>query len=221
MRNIIGAAFLTLDGVMQAPGGPNEDPTGGFRFGGWLQPVGDDAINDKIGELFGRPFDLLLGRRTYDIFNAYWPNASDEHKAIRDRFNACTKYVVTGSDQPLTWQHSERVSGLDALRRVKQGDGPDLIIQGSSTLYPQLLEAGLLDELTLMIAPIVLGEGKRLFGDGTPPKTLKMTGHEVSDGGNIIATYAPAGPVETGSFGEPTDNAAEKQRQAAMADGSW
>ena len=221
MRKIIGATFLTLDGVMQAPGGPKEDPTGGFRFGGWLEPVADDAINDKIGDLFGRPFDLLLGRRTYDIFNAYWPNASDDHKAIRDPFNACTKYVVTGGDQPLTWANSERVGTIDDLRAIKQGDGPDLIIQGSSTLYPQLLKAGLLDELTLMIAPVVLGEGKRLFGDGTPPKTLKMTGYKASDGGNIVATYEPAGPVETGSFGEPTNNTAEQARQAAMADGNW
>jgi len=221
MRRIIGAVFVTLDGVMQGPGGPSEDPTGGFRFGGWLEPVGDEAINDKIGELFGRPFDLLLGRRTYDIFNAYWPNAGDDQKAIRDPFNKCTKYVVTHRDQSLSWQNSERVGGLDELRAIKQGDGPDLIIQGSSTLYPQLLEAGLLDELTLMISPVVLGEGKRLFGDGTPPRTMKMTGHKVSDGGNIIATYTPAGPVETGSFGEPTNNAAEQERQAAMADGSW
>ena len=221
MRRIIGAAFVTLDGVMQGPGGPSEDPTGGFRFGGWLEPVGDEAINDKIGELFGRPFDLLLGRRTYDIFNAYWPNAGDDQKAIRDPFNKCTKYVVTHRDQSLSWQNSERVGGLDELRAIKQGDGPDLIIQGSSTLYPQLLEAGLIDELTLMISPVVLGEGKRLFGDGTPPRTMKMTGHKVSDGGNIIATYTPAGPVETGSFGEPTNNAAEQERQAAMADGSW
>jgi len=221
MRKIIGAVFVTLDGVMQGPGGPSEDPTGGFRFGGWLEPVGDDAINDKIGELFGRPFDLLLGRRTYDIFNAYWPNAGDDQKAIRDPFNKCTKYVLTHRDQPLTWQNSERVDGLEELRAIKQGDGPDLIIQGSSTLYPQLLEAGLIDELTLMISPVVLGEGKRLFGDGTPPRTMKMSGHKVSDGGNIIATYTPAGPVETGSFGEPTNNAAERERQAAMADGSW
>ena len=221
MRKIIGAVFVTLDGVMQGPGGPSEDPTGGFRFGGWLEPVGDDAINDKIGELFGRPFDLLLGRRTYDIFNAYWPNAGDDQKAIRDPFNKCTKYVLTHRDQPLTWQNSERVDGLEELRAIKQGDGPDLIIQGSSTLYPQLLEAGLIDELTLMISPVVLGEGKRLFGDGTPPRTMQMSGHKVSDGGNIIATYTPAGPVETGSFGEPTNNAAERERQAAMADGSW
>jgi dihydrofolate reductase len=220
VRRIIGAAFSTLDGVIQGPGGPTEDPTGGFRFSGWLPPVGDDAIEEKIGELFGRPFDLLLGRRTYDIFAAYWPYAPDEMAAIRDPFNDCTKYVVTHGDQPLGWENSERVD-FSALRQIKQDDGPDLVIQGSSTLYPQLLEAGLLDELTLMIAPVVLGEGKRLFGDGTPPRTLKMTEHRVSDAGSIIVTYQPDGPVEIGSYvtGEPSE--AEIERREKMEAGAW
>lgn len=221
MRRIVGAAFMTLDGVIQGPGGPNEDPTGGFRFSGWLPPVGDEAIEYKIGELFGRPFDLLLGRRTYDIFASYWPYAPDEMAGIRDPFNACTKYVVTHRDEPLAWQNSRRVETIEDLRAIKQGDGPDLVIQGSSTLYPQLLEAELLDELTLMISPVVLGEGKRLFGDGTPPRTLKLTDHRVSDGGNVIATYRPAGGVEIGSYvtGEPSER--EQARQAAMAEGAW
>jgi len=221
MRRIVGAAFVSLDGVMQGPGGPTEDPTGGFGFSGWLPPVGDDAIEDKIGELFGRPFDLLLGRRTYDIFAAFWPYAGDEMAGIRDPFNACTKYVVTHRDQPLVWENSERVGAIEDLRAIKQGGGPDLVIQGSSTLYPQLLEVGLLDELTLMMSPVVLGQGKRLFGDGTPPRTLKMTDHRVSEGGNIIVAYQPAGPVETGSYvvGEPSER--EQARQEAMADGSW
>ena len=220
MRRIVGTAFSTLDGVIQGPGGPSEDTTGGFRFSGWLPPVGDEAINEKIGELFGRPFDLLLGRRTYDIFAGYWPYAPDEMADIRDPFNACTKYVPTHSDQPLEWENSQRVD-IETLRKVKQGDGPDLVIQGSSTVYPQLLEAGLLDELTLMISPVVLGQGKRLFGDGTPPRTLKMTSHKVSDAGTIIATYQPAGPVEIGTFVTTPPSAHEEERQAAMAEGSW
>ena len=220
MRRIIGAAFVTLDGVMQGPGGPDEDPTGGFRFSGWLPPVGDDAIDAKIGELFGRPFDLLLGHRTYDIFAAYWPYAPDEMAGIRDPFNARTKYVVTHREQKLEWQNSKRV-GIEDLREIKRGDGPDLVIQGSSTLYPQLLEAGLLDELILMISPIVLGEGKRLFGDGTPPRTLKMTDHNVSEKGSIIATFQPAGPVEIGTYVTTEPSEREQERQAAMADGSW
>jgi dihydrofolate reductase len=220
MRRIIGAAFSTLDGVIQGPGGPSEDTTGGFRFSGWLPPVGDDAIDQKIGELFGRPFALLLGRRTYEIFAAYWPYAPDEMAEIRDPFNRCTKYVVTHRDEPLAWQNSERVD-IEALRKIKQGDGPDLVIQGSSTLYPQLIEAGLLDELTLMISPIILGEGKRLFGEGTPPRTLKMTNHRVSDAGSIIVTYQPAGPVEIGTYVTTPPSEREEERQAAMADGSW
>ena len=220
MRRIVGAAFSTLDGVIQGPGGPSEDTTGGFRYSGWLPPVGDDAINEKIGELFGRPFDLLLGRRTYDIFAAYWPYAPDEMAEIRDPFDKCTKYVLTHSDEPLEWQNSRKVT-LEDLRKIKEGDGPDLVIQGSSTIYPQLLEAGLLDVLTLMISPVVLGQGKRLFGDGTPPRTLKMTGHKVSDGGSIIVTYAPAGPVEIGTYVTTPPSERENERQAAMADGNW
>ena len=221
MRKIVGATFLSLDGVMQGPGGPSEDPTGGFKFSGWLPPVGDDAIDRKIGELFGRPFDLLLGRRTYEIFAAYWPDARDSMASIRDPFNSCTKYVVTHRDQPWVWENSERVSTIEALREIKQGDGPDIVIQGSSTLYPQLLDAGLLDDLTLMISPIVLGAGKRLFGDGTPPRTLKMTEHYVSDGGTIVATFQPAGPVEIGSYVTEQPSEREKVRQAEMAEGSW
>ena len=221
MRRIVGATFLSLDGVMQGPGGPSEDTTGGFQLSGWLPPVGDEAIDRKIGEIFGRPFDLLLGRRTYEIFAAYWPYANDQMADIRDPFNVCTKYVVTHRDRPLDWQNSERIGAIEDLREIKQGDGPDIVIQGSSTLYPQLLDAGLLDELTLMISPVVLGQGKRLFGDGTPPRTLKMTEHYVSDGGNIVATYQPAGPVEIGTYVTEQPSEREKARQAEMAEGSW
>jgi len=220
MRKLTGAVFSTLDGVIQGPGGPSEDTTGGFRFSGWLPPVGDDAIDEKIGELFGRPFDLLLGRRTYEIFSAYWPFAPDEMADIRDPFDKCTKYVLTHSDEPLEWQNSRKV-GIEDLREIKEGEGPDIVIQGSSTLYPQLIEAGLLDELTLMISPIVLGQGKRLFGGGTPPRTLKMTGHKVSDKGSIIATYEPAGPVEIGTYVTTPPSEREEERQAAMAEGTW
>ena len=220
MRKIIGAAFSTLDGVIQGPGGPSEDTTGGFQFSGWLPPVGDDAIDSKIGELFGRPFDLLLGRRTYEIFSAYWPFAPDEMAEIRDPFDKCTKYVLTHSDVPLEWQNSQKVS-LDDLAQIKESDGPDIIIQGSSTLYPQLMEAGLLDELTLMISPLVLGQGKRLFGNGTPPRKLRMTRHKVSDKGSIIATYEPAGPVEIGTYVTTPPSEREEKRQAAMSEGDF
>jgi len=221
MRKIIGAVFQSLDGVMQAPGGPDEDPTGGFAHGGWMFPLADEGVGAEIGQLFSRDFDLLLGRRTYQIFAAYWPYAPDETKDIRDPFNACTKYVVTAGDAPLAWEKSVRVSGMDALRAIKQEDGRDLIIQGSSTLYPQLLEAGLLDRVTVMTFPVLLGGGKRLFGDGTPSKTMRLADHRVSERGTIIATYEPAGSVDTGSFASDHPSEREQVRQAAMQEGTW
>jgi len=221
MRKIRGAAFVSLDGVMQAPGGPSEDETGGFEHGGWLAGLFDEAVGQRIGRLFGGEFDLLLGRRTYDIFAAYWPFAPDEQKDIRDPFDRAIKYVVTSGDQPLSWRNSERLGDMDAVAAVKRTAGPDLVIQGSSTLYPQLLAAGLLDELTLMTFPVVLGRGKRLFGDGTPPRTMRMAEHEVTPAGTVIATWEPAGDVQTGSFASPEPSPAELERRRKIADGSW
>jgi dihydrofolate reductase len=221
MRKITGAAFVSLDGVMQAPGGPTEDRTGGFLYGGWLAGLFDEAVGSRIGRLFGSEFDLLLGRRTYDIFAAFWPFAGDDQKAIRDPFNRATKYVVTSGDQPLSWQNSRRLADIDAVAAVKRTEGPDLIIQGSSLLYPQLLAAGLLDELVLMIFPLVLGSGKRLFGEGSPSGAMQMTEHEVTAAGSIIASYEPAGAVQTGSFPSPDPSSAEQERQRKMAEGTW
>jgi dihydrofolate reductase len=221
MRRITGAAFVSLDGVVQAPGGPTEDPTGGFAKGGWVAGAFDEAVGGRIGRLFAGEFDLLLGRRTYDIFAAYWPFAGDEEKEIRDPFNRAAKYVLTSADRPLAWQNSHRLADMDAVAAVKSTAGPDLVIQGSSTLYPQLLAAGLLDELVLMIFPLVLGPGKRLLGEGTPAGALTMVEHEVTPAGTIIAAYRPAGPVRTGSFSPPTPSPAEVERQARMAAGTW
>jgi dihydrofolate reductase len=221
MRKITGAAFVSLDGVMQAPGGPTEDPTGGFAYGGWLGPFFDEAVGRRIDRLFGGEFDLLLGRRTYDIFAAFWPFAGDDQKEIRDPFNRAAKYVLTSGAQPLDWHNSHRLDGMSAVAAVKKTAGPDLIIQGSSTLYPQLLAAGLLDELVLMIFPVVLGAGKRLLGEGTHASTMRMAEHEVTPAGTVIATYKPAGGVETGSFASPEPSAAELKRRRAIEDGSW
>jgi dihydrofolate reductase len=221
MRRIIGAAFVSLDGVMQAPGGPSEDPTGGFEHGGWLAGLFDEAVGRRIGRLFGGEFDLLLGRRTYDIFAAYWPFAPDDQKDIRDPFDRATKYVVTSGEAPLVWRNSERVTGIDAVAALKRSAGPDLIIQGSSTLYPQLLAAGLLDELVLMIFPLVLGPGKRLLGDGIAAEGMRMVEHEITPAGSIIAAYEPGGEVRTGSFASPDPSPAELERRRKMADGSW
>ncbi len=221
MRKIVGAVFVSLDGVMQAPGGPTEDPTGGFTLGGWLAPFFDEAVGKRIEALFARDFDLLLGRRTYDIFAAYWPFAEGENKALGEKFDRAAKYVVAHGDAPLEWQNSHRLADLDAVADVKRGDGPDLIIQGSGTLYPQLLKRGLIDQLTLMTFPVILGTGKRWFGDRTPSASMRMVAHEVSAGGNVITTYEPNGEVQIGSFAPPEASTAELERQRKMETGIW
>lgn len=221
MRKITGAAFVSLDGVMQAPGGPTEDWTGGFGHGGWLAGLFDEAVGRRIDRLFGGNFDLLLGRRTYDIFAGFWPFAGDEQKEIRDPFNSAMKYVLTSGSEPLSWQNSRRLADIDAIAALKRTAGPDLVIQGSSTLYPQLLAAGLLDELVLMMFPLVLGSGKRLLGEGMPPLAMRMVEHEVTSSGAIIAAYQPIGQVETGSFPSPDPSGSELERRKKMADGTW
>lgn len=223
MRRIIGAAFLSLDGVMQAPGGPTEDPTGGFAHGGWLAPVADEEMGAAIGALFDRPFDLLLGRRTYDIFAAFWPyqDGHSQDAEIARAFNACGKYVLTRGEAPLPWANSHRLPGLDEVATLKDTDGPDLLIQGSSTIYPALLAAGLLDEVTCMTFPVLLGHGKRLFGADTPALAMQPVRQQVTRGGTVIATYAPAGPAQTAAIAPPSSSDREADRQRAMAEGRW
>lgn len=221
MRRITGAAFVSLDGVMQAPGGPEEDPTGGFALGGWLFDFFDEAVGERIDALFAGDFDLLLGRRTYDIFAAYWPFVGDDEGGIGARFDRAGKHVLTRGDQPLAWRNSHRLAGIDAVAALKRSDGPDLVIQGSSTLYPQLLAAGLIDRLVLMTFPLLLGSGKRLFGAGTLPRAMRMVEHRVSPGGAIVATYEPAGAVSPGSFPTIAPSAAERARRARIAEGGW
>jgi dihydrofolate reductase len=220
MRKIIGGAFISLDGVVQAPGGPDEDTTGGFAHGGWMQPIIDDAVGRQVDTLFTVPFDLLLGRRTYDIFAAFWPFAPAEDP-IAAKFSKAQKYVLTGSDAPLVWKDSHRLADLGALENLKADGGPDLVIQGSSTLYPQLLARGLLDRLVLIIAPITLGAGKRLFGDGVPAGAFKLTEQRLTPGGWVMATYEPAGLLKTGSFATAEPSAAERARRAMMEAGDW
>jgi dihydrofolate reductase len=193
MRKIIGAVFVSLDGVMQAPGGPEEDCSGGFELGGWIWAYSDDVTREAVrGYLLGAPYALLLGRKTYEIFAPYWPQMPSENP-IAARFNPTAKYVLSSRDLTPTWHNSHRLPSLDALRELKATEGPDLLVQGSSTLYPQLLKAGLLDRLIVQTYPVVLGQGKRLFGEGTPPVGLKLVGSVVSTTGVVIATYAPTG----------------------------
>ena len=219
MRKLTGAFFQSLDGVIQAPGGPTEDPTGGFAHGGWMSPVYDEVVDAEIGKLFTPPYALLLGRRTYDIFAAYWPYIEGEEAAMGEALTAAEKYVLTRGDQPLAWENSHRLGGIDDVAALKQTDGPDLLIQGSSTIYPPLLAAGLIDRLVVMTFPVVLGTGKRAFGDGMSARTLTLVEHTTGKGASV-AIYEPAGPVETGSFGT-VESARETERQRRMKEGSW
>lgn len=227
MRKIIAAAFVSLDGVMQAPGGPEEDPTGGFKFGGWTAPYWDDAIGAAIGEGFSTPYDLLLGRRTYDIFAAHWPYIeTDPSKSsfdaltaeIAETFNRITKYVATHEPETLTWQNSEALGRdvIAAVDRLKRGDGPVLMIQGSSELIQQLLAADLIDEFRLLIYPLVLSKGKRLFGEGTIPAAFKLTRSSASPSGVLIASYERAGDIKSGSFAMETPTEAELERRKKL-----
>ena len=217
MRRIIVATFTSLDGVMQAPGGPGEDPTGGFALGGWTAPHFDTALGASMGEIFGRPFDLLLGRKTYDIFAAHWPYVSDPNDPITGLFNRVTKYVASRSSPKLSWQNS-RWLGQDtvaSLQTLKGEDGPDLLIQGSSELLQTLWKHGLVDEFSVLIFPVVLGKGKRLFGDGSVPVGLRLVKSQAYPTGVIVANYAPAGDVRTGDFqlAEPSKAELERRRK--------
>jgi dihydrofolate reductase len=216
MRKIIGGVFQSLDGIMQAPGGPPEDPTGGFELGGWTATFWDGAMETAMGGMFNAPFDLLLGRKTYEIFAAHWPFVP-EGDPIGQAFTQAAKYVLTRGQDKLDWHNSHRLVGIDDVKTVKETGGPDLLIQGSSTLYPQLLAAGLIDRLFVMTFPIILGTGKRLFGPGTPSVGLKLVHGEVSSTGVIIATYEPAGTVPIGRFELPNPSAAELKRRERMA----
>ncbi|MGZ8998127.1 MAG: dihydrofolate reductase family protein, partial [Allosphingosinicella sp.] len=187
MRRVIASTFVSLDGVMQAPGAPDEDRTGGFALGGWVCGHWDEATDKVISELFARPFDLLLGRKTYEIFAAHWPYI--ENDPIAERFNAATKYVAASSDAPLAWRNSVAINGNVAARvtELKASEGPDLVIQGSSVLFQSLLAEGLIDEFTLLTFPLVLGRGKRLFGNGGMSATVKLEHSAISGLGVQIA----------------------------------
>lgn len=216
MRKLTGAVFQSLDGVMQAPGGPQEDPTGGFRFGGWTFPFFDESAEAPMGKILGPDFDLLLGRRTYDIFAAYWPYNLDNPIGVT--FQRINKYVLTHSGDRLSWDNSHQLSGATAaaVAELKQTPGRDLLIQGSSTLYPPLLAAGLIDRLVLMTFPVILGRGKRIFDGSQGSCGLKLVDRFISNSGVVFATYEPAGKVPTGSFVTKEPSEAELKRREKM-----
>ncbi len=194
-------SFISLDGVMQAPGGPEEDTSGGFKYGGWTFPHFDEVAGEIMNQQMSMPFDLLLGRKTYDIFAAYWPK-QDPAGPVANPFNKATKYVVSSSSPKLTWKKAALISGdvADKIKGLKNADGPMLQVHGSGDMIQTLLKNDLVDEMWLKIFPVTLGSGKRLFGDGTIPAAFKLIDSKVTPSGVIFANFQKAGDVTTGSF---------------------
>ena len=198
MRKIIVLEFITLDGVMQAPGGPEEDTSGGFTYGGWTVPTMDESSGKIMSEQMNHPFDLLLGRKTYDIFAAYWP----QHEAAWPGINDVKKYVASHTRRTLEWSNSILLKDdvVEEVRKLKAQDGPNLHVYGSGNFVQTLLKHDLVDELWLKHFPITLGKGKRLFAEGTIPAAFKLSKGKVLPSGVIFANYERAGNVTTGSF---------------------
>ena len=218
MRTLAVNRSLTLDGVMQAPGGPEEDPTGGFTHGGWSVNHWDDLMGQVMGEALGGPFDLLLGRRTYEIFAAHWPHVTDP---TAQALNNATKYVASTTLAEVGWRNSILLRGDVAreVARIKDQDGPEIQVHGSGHLAQTLIGHDLVDEYRLWVFPLVLGTGKRLFAEGTVPAGLRLVDTKTSSTGVVVGTYQRAGAIPYGSFalGEPTE--AEVERRRRLADG--
>jgi dihydrofolate reductase len=217
VRPLVVSTFLTLDGVMQAPGGPEEDPTEDFTHGGWSVGYWDDAMGQRMGEVMGKPFDLLLGRKTYEIFAAHWPHV-DEPPA--DVLNSARKYVASRTLDSVEWNNSTLLEGdvAEAVAELKEEDGPEIQVHGSSNLIQTLLEHDLVDELKIMIFPVVLGTGKRLFAEGAVPAGLELSESTTSATGVFMATYERRGEIKYGSFAleQPTEE--ERARRQQLAD---
>jgi dihydrofolate reductase len=202
MRKLVVNTFLTLDGVMQAPGGPEEDPAGGFAYGGWSVNYWDEIMGELMGRVMGKPFDLVLGRKTYEIFAAYWPHATEEQGA--KPLNDAKKYVASRTLESLEWANSVLIEGdvAEGVAALKNEDGPELQVHGSANLIQTLLSHQLIDQFNLWIFPVVVGQGKRLFEDGTVPSGLRLVDSTVSTTGVLIGTYVPAGEIQTGTFAQ-------------------
>jgi dihydrofolate reductase len=215
MPELIVNTFLTLDGVMQAPGGPEEDRSGGFDQGGWSFGYWDEQMQGAMGESMSKPFDLVLGRKTYEIFAAHWPHSDDPGAAP---LNTATKHVASTTLNELEWENSKLIEGEvpEGVRALKEEDSPELQVHGSANLIQTLLEHGLIDEFRLWIFPLVLGNGKRLFDGGTVPAGLELTSSQVSSTGVIMATYRSGAEIKSGSFAAETPSAAELARRAAQ-----
>src|SRR5205807_1797658 len=209
MRKIIVGAQVSMDGVMQAPGGPTEDPIKGFKFGGWVMPYFDREFGEELDRLFGEKFDLLLGRKTYEIFAAYWPYYDEDapHGGIAKLFNRTKKYAVSRSgDVDTSWQHSVLLRDIADVKRLKEEDGPNLLTQGSAELVHALLANDLVDAMGIFSVPVVLGAGKKLFADGSAPHSFKLTSSRVSSTGVLIGHYERGGEIKIvdGALGSPS-----------------
>ena len=215
MRELIVNTFLTLDGVMQAPGGPEEDPSGGFEHGGWSFGYWDEQMQSAMGESMSKPFDLVLGRKTYEIFAAHWPHADDPGA---QPLNRAIKHVASTTLAELEWENSKLIVGEVAagVRALKEEDGPELQVHGSANLIQTLLEDGLIDEFRVWIFPLVLGKGKRLFDGGTAPEGLELASSQVSSTGVIMATYRSGAEIKGGSFAAEAPSEAELARRATQ-----
>ena len=215
MRELIVNTFLTLDGVMQAPGGPEEDPSGGFEHGGWSFGYWDEQMQGAMGESMSRPFDLVLGRKTYEIFAAHWPYSDDP---AAEPLNRATKHVASTTRSELEWENSKLIESEvpEGVRGLKEEEGPELQVHGSADLIQTLLQHGLVDEFRVWIFPLVLGKGKRLFDGGTVPAGMELASSQVSSTGVIMATYRSGAEIKGGSFAAETPSEAELARRAAQ-----
>ncbi|MFF9867654.1 dihydrofolate reductase family protein [Streptomyces sp. NPDC013953] len=202
MARLTLTSFVTLDGVMQAPGGPDEDRTDGFEYGGWSVPFADEDFGTFMNEVFDRADGFLLGRRTYEIFAAYWPRVTDENDPIAGRLNALPKYVVSTTLDKADWHNSTVLGGdlAGEVARLKQQPGREIQVHGSARLAQSLIAQGLVDELNVLVHPVLLGKGRRLFPDGGRPTAFALAGHRTTSTGISILTYRPTGPAEFGTF---------------------
>ena len=212
MRKLVVNTFVTLDGVMQAPGGPEEDPTGNFKYGGWSFNLWDEMMENFMSEFMLSPFELLLGRRTYEIFAAHWPYIKDD--PVADKFNAIKKYVVSKTVNKLDWKNSFLIKDnvVHEIGKLKEQDGPELQVHGSGNLIKTLVERNLVDLFNIWTFPVVVGRGKQMFGEGTKASCLKLVDVRSSSTGVIIASYRPGGKLKTGSFALDKPAEAEIER---------
>jgi dihydrofolate reductase len=219
VRKIIVGAQVSMDGVMQAPGGPTEDPTKGFKFGGWVMPYFDEEFGEELDRVFKEKFDLLLGRKTYEIFAAYWPYYDEDAPdgGIAKLFKDIKKYVVSRSGEVDTsWQGSVLLRDIADVKRLRQEDGPNLVTQGSTELVHALLASDLVDAISIFTVPVVLGGGKKLFADGSAPHSFKLTGSRVSPSGLIVGHYEREVEVKFGDTALDSPSDREVARQERM-----